>query len=48
MPAAHRLRAEGLIIEQEAAEPVGLLPMLGQERCDYLLHLVDQLSPIHG
>jgi hypothetical protein len=22
--------------------------MLGQERCDYLVHLVDQLSPIHG
>jgi hypothetical protein len=26
----------------------GLLPMLGQERRDYLVHLVDQLSPIVG
>jgi hypothetical protein len=34
--------AEGLIIEQGAAEAVGLLPMLGQERCDYLVRLVDQ------
>ena len=39
---------EGLIIEQRAAEAVGLLPMLGQERCDYLVRLVDQLSPIVG
>jgi hypothetical protein len=38
--------AEGLIIEQGAAETVGLLPMLAQERCDYLVRLVDQLSPI--
>jgi hypothetical protein len=40
--------AEGLIIEQGAAEAVGLLPMLGQGRCDYLVRLVDQLSPIDG
>jgi hypothetical protein len=40
--------AEGLIIEQGAAEAVGLLPILGQERCDYLVHLADQLSPIVG
>ena len=40
--------AEGLIIEHAAAEPVGLLPMLGQERCDYIVYLVDQLSPIVG
>jgi hypothetical protein len=40
--------AEGLIIEQGAAEAVGLLRMLGQERCDYLVRLVDQLSPIGG
>lgn len=46
--AAHRLCAEGLIIEQGAAEAVGLLPMLGQERCDYLVRLVDQLRPIVG
>jgi hypothetical protein len=37
---------EGLIIEQGAAEAVGLLPMLGQGRCDDLVRLVDQLSPI--
>ena len=29
-----------------AAEAVGLLPMLGQEWCEYLMLLVDQLSPI--
>ena len=46
--AADRLGAEGLIIEQGAAEAVGLLPMLGQERCDDLVRLVDQLSPIVG
>jgi hypothetical protein len=46
MPAAHRLRAEGLMIEHEGAEPVGLLPMLGQGRCDYLVHLVDQLTKL--
>jgi hypothetical protein len=40
--------AEGLIIEQGAAEAVGLLRILGQERCDYLVRLVDQLSPILG
>ena len=31
---------------QGAAEAVGLLPMLGQGRCDDLVRLVDQLSPI--
>jgi hypothetical protein len=40
--------AERLIIEQRAAEAVGLLPMLGQKRCDYLVRLVAQLSPIVG
>jgi hypothetical protein len=40
--------AEGLIIEQAAAEAVGLLPTLGQQRCDYRVHLVDQPSPIVG
>jgi hypothetical protein len=38
--------AEGLIIEQGAPEAVGLLPMLGQEQCDYRVRLVDQLRPI--
>ena len=36
----------GLIIKQGAAEAAGLLPMLGQERCDYLVRFVDHLSPI--
>jgi hypothetical protein len=36
--------AEGLIIG--AAEAVGLLPMFGQERCDYLVRFVVQLSAI--
>jgi hypothetical protein len=35
-----------IIIERGAAEAVGSLPMLGQERCDYLVRLVDQLGPI--
>jgi hypothetical protein len=39
-------RAEGFIIEQDAAEAVGLLPMLKQERCDDLVRLVGQLSPV--
>jgi hypothetical protein len=41
-----RSRAPDHYVEQGAAEALGLLPMLGQERCDYLVRLVDQLSPI--
>jgi hypothetical protein len=39
---------EALIIEQGAADAVRLLPMLGRERRDYLVRLVDQPSPIDG
>ena len=39
------------VIKKKASDlhiQVGLPPMLGQERCDYLVRLVDQLSPIDG
>jgi hypothetical protein len=36
----------GCSLRAAAAEDVGLLPTLAQERCDYRVRLVDQLSPI--